>query len=493
MKSFLVPYSLLVLPFIVIATANSAGYRYGASDQAFYAPAAMQRLDEGLFPRDTALLNAQARLTFADESVATLARLTGGRLPPLFAALYVLGLLLVAAAVFWLGRVLFDEPWTTAALLAAMSLRHAIARAGTNTLEGYFHPRQLAFGLGALAVCAFLQRRHATLVALLAGAAALHPTTTLWFAVWIYVAVFVAEPRWRSALGAVSLAVVPLLWWAFSYGPLAGRLVRMDSDWLEAIAGKEYLFPLGWPLHAWLLNLGYPVIVLTVWRIRRAAGAVRPRENALAAGCLSLLGIFAIALTLQSRGLALAIQLQPARIFWMLDFMATVYLVWLLCEGIGVRHVRRAIAVAALIALFAVARGVYIMQVQFPDRPLARFGIADDDWGRVMSWARGTDRGSGWLADPLHAARFGTSVRVAARRDVFVEALKDSALGMYDRGVAIRTRDRLAELRDFPALTADRARGLARKYALDYLVTEAVLDLPSAFRSGPLHVYRLRD
>jgi hypothetical protein len=212
------------------------------------------------------------------------------------------------------------------------------------------------------------------------------------------------------------------------------------------------------------------------------------------AGCLSLVGIFAIALALQSRALALAIQLQPARIFWMLDFMATVYLVWLLCEGAGVRrHARRAMAVAALIALFAVARGIYIMQVQFPDRPLARFGVADDDWGRVMSWARGTDRGSGWLADPLHAARYGTSVRVAAGRDVFVEALKDSALGMYDRAVAMRTRDRLAELGDFPALTADRARALAGKHALDYLVTESKLELPVAFQSGPLHVYRLRD
>ena len=42
----------------------------------------------------------------------------------------------------------------------ALTLRHAVSRSGTNTLEGYFHPRQLAFSLGALALVAFLSRRR---------------------------------------------------------------------------------------------------------------------------------------------------------------------------------------------------------------------------------------------------------------------------------------------------------------------------------------------
>ena len=56
-----------------------------------------------------------------------------------------------------------------------------------------------------------------------------------------------------------------------------------------------------------------------------------------------------------------------------------------------------------------------------------------------MAWARTTDSGSGWLADPLHAVVYGTSVRVAGERDVFVEAVKDAAIGMYDRDIAMRT------------------------------------------------------
>jgi hypothetical protein len=121
-----------------------------------------------------------------------------------------------------------------------------------------------------------------------------------------------------------------------------------------------------------------------------------------------------------------------------------------------------------------------------------QFGIREDDWGRVMAWARASDPRSGWLADPMHAIQYGTSLRVAGERDVFVEAVKDEAIGMYDRGVAMQTRDRLAEVGDFASLTAARAQALAGAHGLDYLVTDRPLDLPLAFESGRLRVYRLR-
>jgi len=81
---------------------------------------------------------------------------------------------------------------------------------------------------------------------------------------------------------------------------------------------------------------------------------------------------------------------------------------------------------------------------------------------------------------------------VAGERDVFVEGIKDAAIGMYDRDVAIRTRDRLEELRDFDTLTPARAKSLGTRYQMDFLVTVQSLELPVAFSSGPLRVYRLR-
>jgi hypothetical protein len=149
--------------------------------------------------------------------------------------------------------------------------------------------------------------------------------------------------------------------------------------------------------------------------------------------------------------------------------------------------------VAIAIALLSTIRGAYVMLVEFPERKIAQATLADDDWGRAMAWARDTDPGSGWLADPEHAARYGSSLRVAAHRDVFVEAIKDAAVGMYERSVAVRTAERVAAIGDFPSLTPDRARALSSQYGLDYLVSEQMLDLPVAFSSGQLRIYRLRE
>jgi hypothetical protein len=169
--------------------------------------------------------------------------------------------------------------------------------------------------------------------------------------------------------------------------------------------------------------------------------------------------------------------------FWMMDFMATIYLVWALAEGTS-PSVRRARLVALILLSLSAVRGVYLKVVEFPERAIARFDIREDDWGRAMAWARETDTRSGWLADPGHAVLYGTSVRVAAGRDVLVEAVKDAAIGMYDRRVAIRTRDRIAAVGDFGALTADRAREIGSTYDLDYLIAEQELDLPWPFRVG---------
>ena len=92
----------LLLVFVLLATANSAGYRYGASDLAFYGPAVMRQLDPTLFPRDAPLIDAQARLTFMDETVAAIARLTTDHLPALFLGLLIT-LALLAAGIAGIG------------------------------------------------------------------------------------------------------------------------------------------------------------------------------------------------------------------------------------------------------------------------------------------------------------------------------------------------------------------------------------------------------
>ena len=496
----LLAFAVCVVPFVALAALNSGGYRYGASDQAFYQPAVLAQLDPALFPRDGEVLAAQSRLTAADEAMALAARVSGAPLHLVFAGLYVAALVIFAWGAWLIGARLYGQAWTAVALLAALTLRHAIARSGTNTLEGYFQPRLLAYALGAAGIAAFLRGRLALTFGLVLIAGAVHPTTAVWFAVWLLVATALAFPaRRRLAVAAMAAGAAVSAW--LLAGPLAARLGRMDDEWRRLLEARTYLFPLEWPAYAWIVNLGYLALIAWIYRLRRRAGLVDPAERGLVLGSASLAAIFAGALVAQVAGIALAFQLQPARVFWMFDFLATVYAVWALGErragpatpvaSAASRTRARGLSLALLLIALSVARGAYV--IIEAGRPPAQLAIPDDDWGRVMAWARGTSKDSGWLADPLHAVRYGTSVRVAGERDVLVEAVKDAAIGMYDRRIAVRTDDRARAAANFDALTADEARRIGARYDLDFMVTEQPLDLPLVFSSGALKVYRLRE
>ena len=56
--------------FVLAATANGAGYRYGMSDQAFYIPSVVRAVDPAAFPRDGSLIDSQGRLMLADDVIA---------------------------------------------------------------------------------------------------------------------------------------------------------------------------------------------------------------------------------------------------------------------------------------------------------------------------------------------------------------------------------------------------------------------------------------
>jgi hypothetical protein len=109
-----------------------------------------------------------------------------------------------------------------------------------------------------------------------------------------------------------------------------------------------------------------------------------------------------------------------------------------------------------------------------------------------MAWLRRQPRDTHVFADPGHGWKYGTSVRVSAERDVLIEEVKDSALAIYSREVAGRVVERTQAVGDFSALTADHARTLAGRYELDFLVTEADLPLPLAYRNQQFRIYSLR-
>jgi hypothetical protein len=132
------------------------------------------------------------------------------------------------------------------------------------------------------------------------------------------------------------------------------------------------------------------------------------------------------------------------------------------------------------------------MLVERPERSLFEVRIPDSPWEDAMRWIRREPLGVNVLADPGHSWKYGTSVRVSAERDVYLEEVKDSALAIYSRDVAVRVVERTSALGDFTTLTADRARDLARRYDLDFLVTTGELALPIAYRNEQFRIYSLR-
>jgi hypothetical protein len=443
------------------------------------------------------LLAAQEPLTSFDEAAAALARVTDLSLPTVFLAAHLLGLAALAAAALAFGHSLFGSRWTTAALVLALSLRHRIPRTGANTLEGSLHPRMLAFAIGVAAVATFLRGRSQIALALAAAAAVLHPTTSLWFVILLVAAVIAADNRMRRPGIALAAIAGVAAAWALTLGPLRDRLTRMDEAWVLAFASKDYVFPTDWPLDTWAVNGAYVLVILAIFQWRRSLGMVAPREPGLVAGCLVLAAIFLLSLPFVAMRVALAVQLQTSRVFWLLDLFAISYLVWQVVEApwrrvyaIAPRR-RQQIAVAAL-AIAALSRGLYVLLVEHPGRPLVERNLHADSWTDAMNWIRTTPMGTHVIADPGHAWRFGTSVRVSGERDVYLEEVKDAAVALYSRDVAVRVVERTAAIGDFSALTSAGVQDLARRYELDLFVSERSFDLPVAYENERFTVYRLQ-
>ena len=132
------------------------------------------------------------------------------------------------------------------------------------------------------------------------------------------------------------------------------------------------------------------------------------------------------------------------------------------------------------------------MYVERAGHPLLQVDLAPGEWRDAMRWVGRQPIDVHVLADPGHAWRFGSSVRVAAARDLYLEEVKDAAMALYSRDVAMRVLGRTRALGDFSALTGDRALALAREYDLDYLLTERALNLPLAYENARFHIYDLR-
>jgi hypothetical protein len=425
-----------------------------------------------------------------DEVLGGLVRLTGLSLDTLFLGCYLVSLLVVWTGMWLIGTRVYRTPWAIAALAAGLALRHRIPRTSVNSLEPYFLPRLLAFGIGMIAVAAVLRRRPWLAIALVAAAAAVHVTTALWFAVLIGTALAILDRRLRRVVIAGAAAAAGVLGAAVTLGPLRGAMTRMDETWLQAVASKDSLFPSQWPVWAWAANFAFVALLVWAHQVRTRRGQATSEDHALVWGAGALVALFLVTLPLVTAGMSLAVQFQISRVFWVIELLALVYVIGAICDA-PAAHLR-AIITAVAVMVFATGRGLYVMLVERPERPLFEVHLPVSPWEDAMAWFRRQPPDTHVLADPGHGWKYGTSVRVSAERDVLLEEVKDSALAIYSRDVAARVVERTEAVGDFTSLTADRARELARRYDLDFLVTEADLPLPVAYRNAQFRIYSLR-
>ena len=472
--------------FVVLATANAGGYRYGVSDQAFHVPAMARHVDHTLFPRDADLLAAQSSRTPAYYLLGVFAR-TPDQLPGAFAGFYLAGMLGLAVAAFFCCRALGASGWAAAAALALLTFRHRIARTGANSIEGYFNPRMLAFALGIAALACVLKRRLGIALALAVTAGLLHPTSGLWFGTVVVVAYVAALNRRSVWLGALIAAVAVFGW-------LAASGLRIDESWRAALFEKDYLYSLHWPLYAWVLNLLYLPLIAAIYRRRRALGLLAPGEPLLLAGLTALVAGFAISLPLTAWNVALAVQLQVNRVFWVLDAACLLYLAWWLTDDLAARRGRSLrVGVVAALVLLSVARGTYVLMIE-TKRPLVQVSLPANEWTSALHWLRGQPANWNVLADPGHAVRFGVSVRVGALRDTVIEQSKDSGLAIYEREIALRVAQRSQALGEFSTFSTEQVRAAARQFDADVALMERTqsLNLPVLYENARFVIYDLR-
>jgi len=491
------------LAFLILATANGAGYRYGVSDGAAYVPAVMLAENPAAFPRDAPLIRTQGQFFVVDEVLALIGRVTGASMESRFFAAYLVAVAVVWIGVIWIGSALYGREaprpersaphltglWLTIALAAVVTLRHHIPRTSTNSLEPYFHPRLLAFGLGIIAVAAFLRHRNVMAVALVGLAAICHGTTALWFAIVIGTSLMVVDRRWRVpglVGGAVTLA---MLVWAMTAGPLRMAASSMDATWIDALGGRNFIFANEWPLWAWAANVGLLGALWVAHYVRLRRGTASARDAGLVWGATALVALFLVTLPLVTAHVALAVQFQFSRVFWVVDFLAALYV--LAAAGEALRRTR-VLTLAVVLLTASVARATYIMWSEHPERRLFQVSLVSSPWMDAMHWIASQPLNVHVVAAPDHAFKYGVSVRVAACRDVLLEDDKDSAVAMYSRPIAERVVERRKALADFSSLTPASALELATRFGVDYLVTEAALPLREVYRNAQLRIYALK-
>jgi hypothetical protein len=180
-------------------------------------------------------------------------------------------------------------------------------------------------------------------------------------------------------------------------------------------------------------------------------------------------------------------------VLWVLDAAVIAWLACFLMDDLVRRSTRLRGAVIGMILMAASARGYYVQMIE-PGRPLIARTLPATEWTDAMLFLRKQPVRLHVLADPEHAWKYGSSVRVSALQDTVLEVVKDSAMAIYDRPLAMQVGDRAMALGGFADFTPEQLAGAGARYDADVLVLENTrrLGLPVLYENPRFTVYKLR-
>ena len=129
---------------------------------------------------------------------------------------------------------------------------------------------------------------------------------------------------------------------------------------------------------------------------RSATATRRPRTRRLIWGATALVALFLVTLPFVMARLAFPVQLQISRVFWLVDALATVYLLSLLVD----RRAGQGRGALLLVPGARSSRGAYIMLVERPERALFAVHLVESPWHDAMRWLSRQPVNAHVLADP---------------------------------------------------------------------------------------------
>lgn len=323
------PARLFGVMFALNALSNA--YAGVVHDAIVYSLQALNAATRGAYGSDLFLkYGSQDRFTVFSPLVAPLVRLIDVR--PAFFLLFLASTALWLWAASRLIRHMFDD----AAVAVAASIFVAVAPmwyGGIDVFrvaEPFFTPRLPACALAMLGISWVLRDKIWRALAILAGAALLHPIMALpALLVWSgYIVLNRFTPAQRVLVCVVVAAATAFV---MANGSIAGHaLPQMDDAWRNIVHWTPLNFPLDWTFADWLRIVDSVLIVTAGAWLSRNRDRVAAQVLALVA--LAGVGGVAIAVFASQSSNALLFQAQAYRALWLVSFFEGPVAVWLLLQ-----------------------------------------------------------------------------------------------------------------------------------------------------------------